>query len=141
MSEKCFVIDVNVLVSAFLFFDSKPRQALNKAQDLGLVLMSNSIFGELIEVISRPKFNRYLSQERKQELIDDLTGTALFIEPNQVITECRDPKNNKYLELAITGNAECIVTGDQDLLILNPFRKIPIITVQEFLKIFARKYN
>jgi hypothetical protein len=133
MIEKCFVIDVNVLVSAFLFFNSKPRQALDKAQDLGLVLLSTSVFRELIEVINRSKFDKYLSKERKKELIKDLTETALFIEPTQIITDCRDSKDNKYLELAITVHTECIITGDQDLLVLNPFRGIPILTVQEFL--------
>ena len=54
----------------------------------------------------------------------------------QLKNECRDVKDNKYLELAITGQAECIITGDQDLLILNPFREIPIVTVQEFLTIY-----
>jgi uncharacterized protein len=49
------------------------------------------------------------------------------------IDECRDPKDNKYLELVVSGNAECIITGDQDLLVLNPFRRIDILTVQEFL--------
>lgn len=136
MSKELFVIDTNVIVSAFLFLNSKPRQALDKAQDLGLVLLSNSIFMELLEVIARPKFNRYLTQGRKEDLIDDLLETSLFIKINETITECRDPKDNKYLELAVTGQANCIVTGDQDLLILNPFRGIPIITVQEFLQFY-----
>ncbi len=70
MTEKYFLIDVNVFVSAFLFIGSKPRQALDKSQDLGLVSLSNLIFIELIEVINRPKFNRYLSPERKNQLID-----------------------------------------------------------------------
>lgn len=94
------MIDVNVLVSAFLFFNSKPRQALYKAQDLGLILISNSIFIELVEVINRPKFNRYLSQTTKQKLIDDLTETSLFIVPNVAISECRDPKDNKYARIS-----------------------------------------
>ncbi len=49
------------------------------------------------------------------------------------INECRDPKDNKYLELVVSGKAECIVTGDEDLLVLNPFRGIEILTVQKFL--------
>jgi hypothetical protein len=135
MIKRFFVIDVNVFISAFLFTNSKPREALDKAQDLGFVLLSNSIFLELLEVINRSKFNRYLSPERKQKLIGDLTETSIFIEPNLVINECRDPKDNKYLELAVAGQADCIITGDQDLLILNPFRQIKIITVQQFLTI------
>jgi putative PIN family toxin of toxin-antitoxin system len=133
MTKRFFVIDVNVFISAFLFTNSKPREALDKAQDSGFVLLSNSIFLELVEVINRPKFNRYLSSKRKQKLISDLTETSIFIEPNLVINECRDTKDNKYLELAVAGQADCIITGDQDLLILNPFRQINIITVQQFL--------
>lgn len=49
------------------------------------------------------------------------------------MNECRDPKDNKYLELAVSGKAECIITGDEDLLVLNPFRQIDILTVQNFL--------
>ena len=52
---------------------------------------------------------------------------------NEQINECRDPKDNKYLELALSGQAECIVTGDDDLLVLNSWRGIEILTVQEFL--------
>ena len=58
---------------------------------------------------------------------------SLFIEPTEAIAECRDPKDNKYLELAVAGQAECIITGDQDLLVLHPFKGIDILTVQEFL--------
>jgi uncharacterized protein len=134
MTDKCFVIDVNVLVSAFLFANSKPRQALNKAQDLGIVLLSDDdVLLELIEVLTRPKFERYVSKQIREQLTDDLAQTSLFIKPNEQITECRDAKDNKYLALAVEGQAQCIITGDQDLLVLNPFREIAIITVQEFL--------
>ncbi|WP_238361224.1 putative toxin-antitoxin system toxin component, PIN family [Iningainema tapete] len=58
---------------------------------------------------------------------------VMFIDMTEQINECRDPKDNKYLELALSGQAECIVTGDNDLLVLNPWRGIEILTVQEFL--------
>jgi uncharacterized protein len=136
MTDKYFVVDVNVLVSAFLFANSKPRQALDKAQELGIVLLSDAVLSELIEVLTRPKFERYVSKQTREQLTDDLAQTALFIRPNEQITECRDAKDNKYLELAVEGQAQCIITGDQDLLILNPFREIAIITAQEFLTQF-----
>ncbi len=66
-------------------------------------------------------------------MLEDLTQTAQFIDVTEQISECRDPKDNKYLELALSGQAECIVTGDDDLLVLNSFRGIEILTVQEFL--------
>jgi putative PIN family toxin of toxin-antitoxin system len=132
-NKQRFVFDTNVLISAFLFSQSKPRQALDQAQDIGVIIFSNSVFSELKEVLYRPKFDRYLSGERQQELLLDLTQTAQFIDVTEQILECRDPKDNKYLELAVSGQAECIVTGDDDLLVLNPFRDIEIMTVQEFL--------
>nr|WP_242054306.1 putative toxin-antitoxin system toxin component, PIN family [Nostoc parmelioides] len=63
----------------------------------------------------------------------DLSETVQFIKVTEQINECRDPKDNKYLELAVSGKAECIVTGDDDLLVLKPWRGIEILTVQEFL--------
>jgi len=56
--------------------------------------------------------------------------------PEIEITDCRDPKDNKFLELAVTANASCIITGDDDLLVLHPFRNIPILNASDFLNNF-----
>ena len=69
-------------------------------------------------------------------MLNDIEKEALFIEPVVKISECRDPKDNKFLELAVAGKADCIVTGDKDLLELHPFRNIRIITPKEFLTQF-----
>ncbi|WP_340097122.1 putative toxin-antitoxin system toxin component, PIN family [Nostoc punctiforme] len=132
-NNRRFVFDTNVLVSAFLFSQSKPRQALDQATVIGVIILSNSVLSELKEVLYRPKFDRYLTKERRQEFLENLTESAQFIDVTEQINECRDPKDNKYLELALSGQAECIVTGDDDLLVLNPWRGIEILTVQEFL--------
>lgn len=132
-NNRLVVFDTNVLISAFLLSQSKPRQALERAENIGVIILSNSVFSELKEVLYRPKFDRYLTKERRQEILENLTETAQFIDVTEQINECRDPKDNKYLELAVSGQAECIVTGDDDLLVLNPFRGIEILTVQEFL--------
>jgi hypothetical protein len=65
-----------------------------------------------------------------------LVRIGKFIEPEIEITECRGPKDNIFLELAVAGNADCIVTGDKDLLVLGPFRNIRIITPKEFIDQF-----
>jgi predicted nucleic acid-binding protein len=57
-----------------------------------------------------------------------------FVEISETIVACRDPKDDQYLALAINGGAECIVTGDEDLLVLHPFRSIPILTARSFLE-------
>jgi len=70
-------------------------------------------------------------------LVINLVATKLRIfSPTEIITDCRDPKDNKFLELAVEANASCIVTGDKDLLVLDPFRGIPILTAADFLKKF-----
>ncbi|MBV9388555.1 MAG: putative toxin-antitoxin system toxin component, PIN family [Chroococcidiopsidaceae cyanobacterium CP_BM_ER_R8_30] len=132
-TERRFVCDVNVIISAVLLSGSKPDRALRKAQDLGQLLLSESIYLELEQVLARPKFNQYITLEERKAFLISLSGTVRFINVTEQIDECRDPRDNKYLELAIGGRAECIVTGDDDLLVLNPFRGINILTVQEFL--------
>ncbi|MBH8578239.1 putative toxin-antitoxin system toxin component, PIN family [Nostocaceae cyanobacterium CENA369] len=133
-NKRRFVCDVNVIISAVLLPGSKPDRALRKAQDLGELLVSESIWLELEQVLARPKFNRYITPEERNDFLVDLSETVQFIKVTEQINECRDPKDNKYLELAVSGKAECIVTGDDDLLVLNPWRGIEILTVQEFLE-------
>lgn len=132
-NKRLFVFDTNVLISAFLFSQSKPRQAVDQALNIGAIILSTSVLSEIKEVLYRPKFDKYLSLQRRNELLETLTESAQFINVTTQIDECRDPKDNKYLELAVSGKAECIVTGDDDLLVLNPFWGIEIMTVAEFL--------
>lgn len=106
------MFDVNVIISAVLLPGSKPESALRKAQDLGELLVSESIWLELEQVLARPKFNRYITLEERNEFLVDLSETVQFIKVTEQINECRDPKDNKYLELAVSGKAECIVTGE-----------------------------
>jgi uncharacterized protein len=128
-----FVIDTNVIVSASLFSQSVPRQAFDKAQDIGIILLSQSVFAEIEEVLFRSKLDRYVSREIRAYFLENLLKTAALIEVYEKIDECRDPKDNKFLELAVSGQADCLISGDRDLLILNPFRGIDVLTVQEFL--------
>lgn len=127
------VFDTNVIVSALLFDQSKPAQAFNAALDRGSILLSHSVLKELTEVLGREKLRPYLVPEEREQFIIALLKESLFIDINETIQVCRDPKDDKILELAVNGRADCIITGDKDLLTLNPFRKIPIIKPDEFL--------
>jgi putative PIN family toxin of toxin-antitoxin system len=128
-----FVFDTNTLVSAFILPRSTSRKALNKVWEEGIVIISQESADEFTEVFIRPKFDKYLSLETRLEIIDDYISLAYLVKPEMVIAECRDPKDNKFLELACSANAKCIITGDRDLLVLNPFRGIPIKTAAQFL--------
>jgi uncharacterized protein len=129
-----FVFDTNILISAFILPQSTARKALNKARKDGIVIISPESANEFTEVFIRPKFDKYLPLEIRLEIIDDFVSLAHVMKPSVEIIICRDPKDDKFIELACAVNAKCIVTGDQDLLVLNPFRGIPIKTAAQFLE-------
>ncbi|CAN5192859.1 putative toxin-antitoxin system toxin component, PIN family [soil metagenome] len=129
-----YVIDANAIVSAFLFERSKPGRALQLALERGVILLSESVAAELAEVLRREKFERYVIRQKREELLKAFIQEATLVEVAERIDACRDPRDNKYLELAVSGGADCIVSGDEDLLVLNPFRGIAILRPAEFLK-------
>ncbi len=128
-----FVFDTNVLISAALFKASVPRQALDLARSIGKVIMSWPTMAELQEVLGRTRFDRYISEDERMLFLEVLAQDILAVEIIERVTDCRDQKDNKFLEVAVNGQADCIVSGDSDLLVLNPFREIPIVMPQEFL--------
>jgi putative PIN family toxin of toxin-antitoxin system len=129
------VFDTNVLVSALLLPDSKPRHALNRALREGKVMISFSALAELHEVLSRKRFRRYVDEEDVRSFLAALTREAEWVDVQIQIQACRDPKDDKFLELAVSGQGTHIVTGDTDLLALNPFRGIAILPPHRFLEI------
>jgi putative PIN family toxin of toxin-antitoxin system len=127
------VLDTNVILSGVLFPGSTPSRALLKAQ-AGEVLASDATLLELVGVMSRARFDRYVERSVRQRLVAEFANaceTVLIISP---IRACRDPRDDKFLEVAVHGRADVIVTGDRDLLYLNPFRGIEILTPAEYLK-------
>jgi len=134
--SRAYVFDVNVLVSASLFENSTPWQAYDVATRRGALVATTSIIRELRGVLRREKFDRYASLERRMQFVDDILATASIVETKVRIEACRDPDDDKFLELAVAEDVDCIVTGDDDLLVLHPFRDIPILTPDAFLSRF-----
>jgi putative PIN family toxin of toxin-antitoxin system len=131
-----FVFDTNILVRAALLSDSTAGQAFRKARQLGEILASVPTAEELNEVLSRQKFDRYITREDRERFLAAFVRVAIVVEVSETITACRDSKDDKFLELAVSGEATCIVTGDDDLLELNPFRGMPILSAEQFLVSF-----
>ena len=127
------VLDTNVLVSAALFPLSHPWQVFEIVRGQGSLIASVDTLAEVNNVLKRPRFDRYLRRTLRDEFLHGLGQMAVTIEINQTIRACRDPKDDKFLELAVCGNATHIVSGDRDLLALHPFRGIPILTPGTFL--------
>jgi len=137
MRSDFFVFDTNVLISSALLPYSSNRNALNKAMVSEILATSDSTFEGFIEVLFRKKFDKYfLDDEERWTLIYKLEANSKHFKPDLIITDCRDPKDNKFLEVAISANASCLITGDKDLLILHPFRGIPILNAVDFVNSF-----
>ncbi len=129
------VLDTNVVVSALLLSDSVPRQAFDKALDHGEVIISTPVLLELAEVLARDKLNKYLTEQERMRFLVALLKESELVGITEQISDCRDPKDNKFLELAVCGNTDVLVTGDADLLVLNPFRGIAVLTPRDFLNL------
>jgi len=124
-----------IIVSALLSENGKPAQAFRYALTHGEVLLSRDSLKELNEVLGRKKFDRFIKSERRGEFLKTLVKLAVLVEIIENISECRDPKDDKFLELALNGKAQYIISGDADLLVLHPFRNVSIVKAEEFLKI------
>lgn len=97
------------------------------------LLISVPVLLELSEVLGREKFSKYLLVEERMRFLIALLKETELVEVTYKVSACRDPKDNKFLELALSGEADMIISGDNDLLVLNPFLGISILTPQEFL--------
>jgi len=130
------VLDTNMIISSAL--GGALRLILDKWDENAFtVITSTEIMNEYLEVIHRPKF------KFKQEFIDKTIAYvyqfAEFVIPEETLHVVdADPKDDKFLEAALAGHADCIVTGDNHLLALSEFRGIPIITGRAFLEQLAR---
>jgi|SRR5580704_14186425 putative PIN family toxin of toxin-antitoxin system len=128
------VVDTNVIVSAAVFADSVPRQAVEKVLRNGTLLFSEFTLDELERVLFRSKFDRYVTQQERALFLAQLSAAAEFVPIIQLVRECRDPKDDKFLEVALNGRADVIITGDADLLGMHPWRELAIFSPSGYLK-------
>jgi len=128
------VVDTNVLISAALRPSGPPRRVVESIRDNNAsLLFSDGTFAELQTRIQRPKFDRYVSTNLRDEYLLQLLVVSEWVSITSSRLGCRDPDDDKLLETALMGEADCIVTGDNDLLDMSPFQVIPILTPTAFL--------
>jgi len=132
-ARKRVVVDTNTLISRLLLSESVPAQAVRRAVAEAQLLASDATLGELAEVLARSKFDRYLTVSERQEFLRLFGRIAEPIPIIHVVQACRDPKDDKFLELAVNGAAHLIMTGDADLLALHPLRGIDILSPASYL--------
>ncbi len=130
------VVDTGVLVSALIRPRGTIGDILHALRDARFTaIYSTPMMVEIVDVLSHPKI-----QEKYHIQPDDITALINLVRlrgelviPKQTVTACRDPKDNKFLEAALAGEADAIVTGDDDLLVLNPFEGVDILHPAELL--------
>ncbi len=127
------VIDTNVWISRLLLADSVAARAIDEALEEFEVVVSEASVDELARVLSREKFDRYVSVRDRQEFLRLLLKVTTMVAVLSDIRDCRDPKDNRFLALALDSGSDCIISGDGDLLALNPWRRIEIVSPGAFL--------
>ncbi len=132
-SKERIVVDTNVLISRLLLPASVSGRAVRKAVDRGQLMVSEATLAELAEVAGRAKFDPYVSIADRQAFIRLLGRVAEMVPIVRVVRACRDPRDDKFLEAAVNGRADLIVTGDRDLLALDPFMGIAILRPADYL--------
>ena len=131
------VIDTNVWVSRLLLAGSVSAQAVDKALAGFDVMVSEPLVEELADVLSREKFDRYVSVWDREEFLRRILQIATIAPVLSEVDDCRDPDDNRLLALALDSESDYILTGDRGLLLLNPWRGVRIVSPREFLDTVA----
>lgn len=133
MKNDLFVVDTNILLSSLFYAHSVPALAFKKARRNGILLISEEVASEYIQVFERKKFDKYVPLNYRMEFIANVITNSLPVVIESPVIACRDSRDDKFLSLAVNGNAHCIISGDADLLVLHPFQDVPILTPADFL--------
>jgi putative PIN family toxin of toxin-antitoxin system len=134
---KRIVIDTSLAISAAILPNSISAKAFSLALKNFQLVASDSTLAELVDVIYRPKFNKYLSDEARLEFLTLYAQSSEIVSVTSVITDCIDPKDNQFLALAIDATASFILSGDPHLIDMNPYRGVAIVDP----KCFVEKYK
>jgi len=129
-----WVLDTNILISRFLVPTGAAAKAVDRALSEGILLVSDATLGELVDVLARPKFDPYVTVADRANFIRLLGGVSRVVPIISQVQACRDTKDDKFLDVAINGAADALITGDRDLLALDPFHGVRIIHPAEFLQ-------
>lgn len=130
--KSCVLLDTSSLMAACLYPNREPASILQQTCERYQLVASIETLAELSAVISRDKFDRWQPLEvRKAWFENYLLRVKIWTVAEQVV-DCRDPKDNKFLSLALAANATVIVSSDNDLLVLHPYRGIDVLTLEAF---------
>ena len=121
------------MIGAVIKRDRVPLAALRKAALTDRIALSAAVERELTDVLYRPRLARFIDPALRSDVLGILLTQAVRVEPSTSISDCRDAKDNIYLELALAAGASVIVSSDLDLLDMNPWRGIAIVRPADYV--------
>jgi putative PIN family toxin of toxin-antitoxin system len=127
------VFDASTVVGAALGPQGTPRQAIRLARRHARIALSEAVFAEIADVLARPKFSTVLTAARREEVLELLTAGSLWFDPQVRVAVCRDPNDDKYLELALEAKAGAIISSDLDLLALDGWHGLRVLKPAGYL--------
>ena len=127
------VLDASTIISAGMGRGSVPDRAVRHALASDQVAMSEQVMAELLDVFARPRLARFVQPKLRDEVLFLLDTFGVYFAPSERVTNCRDPKDNMYLELALAAGAAMIVSSDSDLLVLHPWRSVRVLRPAQYL--------
>ena len=128
------VLDTNVLVSALLFTGTASEILPLWQKGVITILLSRDVLEEYLRVLSYPKF-QLAEAEIKALIEEELLPFVTVVKPKRRLSVVkRDPSDNKFLECALAGKAQVIVSGDKDLISIGHYRRVRIQTPAQFLR-------
>lgn len=127
------IIDTSTLVGAMLRTRSTPSLVFTWVLDNCILYASNATLTELAHVVQRDGFDKYLPLQERTRFFQHYATRATVVTPLVAVTDCRDPKDNKFLELALQVRAQVLVSSDDDLLCLHPWRGIAVLSPSAFV--------
>lgn len=126
------IIDTNLWVSFLLTKDFSKFDKIISNQEIELIF-SQELVDEIVEVTQRSKFRKYFDLADVENLLEKLKGRGILIKVYSKIAECRDPKDNFLLSLAVDGYASHLISGDKDLLSMKKIGETKILSMTEYL--------
>ena len=127
------MFDASMLVSAAFRRGSVPDRAVRHAFRTDKIAVSEAMMAEPLDVLHRPRLARFIDPELRADLLGQLGTLGVLVRPTVLFADCRDPKDDKYLELALEAGAETITSSDDDLVVLHPWRGIQVVQPAEYL--------
>lgn len=134
MRSDRLVLDTNVLISGLVWPPSVPGRVLDHAITAARLLVSVATLDELVVTLLADKFDDYVPRNDRAAALERLFPLVEIVEAVRIVRACRDPRDDKFLEVAVNGSADTLITGDKDLLVLHPFMGVNILTPAAYLE-------